>query len=84
MQFPGNKATDIQAPVRVTYGDALGIIMKRPNPTSIPYQLEASLDIATPVGTLTFPVTTSGVIAVSKDQLKKQMLKSIGETFGVK
>ena len=84
VQFPGNKATDIQAPVRVTYGDALGIIMKRPNPTSIPYQLEASLDIATPVGTLTFPVTTSGVIAVSKDQLKKQMLKSIGETFGVK
>jgi len=84
VQFPGRKATDIQVPVRVTYSDALGIIMKRPNPTSIPYQLEAGLDIVTPVGTLSFPVSTSGVITVPKDKLKTQMLKSIGETFGVK
>ena len=84
VQFPGKKATDIQVPVRVTYSDALCIIMKRPNPTSIPYQLEAGLDIVTPVGTLSFPVSTSGVITVPKDKLKTQMLKSIGETFGVK
>ena len=84
VQFPGKKATDIQVPVRVTYGDALGIIMKRPNPTSIPYQLEAGLDIATPVGTLTFPVATNGVIAVPKDKLKGLLFKGFGEAFGVR
>ena len=84
MQFPGRKATDIQVPVRVTYGNALDIIMKRPNPTSIPYQLEAGLDIVTPVGTLNFPVTTSGTIAVPRDKLKVQVLKSIGGTLGIK
>jgi LEA14-like dessication related protein len=84
VQFTGKKSTDIQVPVRITYGDALGIIMKLPNPTSIPYQLEAGLDISTPVGTLTFPIATSGVIAVPKDKLKSQMLKSIGEKFGIK
>ena len=84
VQFPGQKATDVQVPVRVTYGNALGIIMKRPNPTSIPYQLTAGLDIVTPVGTLNFPVKTSGTIVVPKDKLKTQVLKSIGETLGIK
>ena len=84
VQFPGKKATDIQVPVRVTYGNVLDIIMKRPNPTSIPYQLEAGLDIATPVGTLSFPISTSGTIVVPRDKLKAQALKSLGETFGIK
>jgi LEA14-like dessication related protein len=84
VQFPGKKATDVQVPVRVTYGNALDIIMKRPNPTSIPYQLEAGLDIVTPVGTLNFPVTTSGTIAVPKDKLKGILLKGFGESLGVR
>ena len=84
VQFPGMKSTDIQVPVRITYGDALGIIMKLPNPTSIPYQLEAGLDISTPVGTLTFPITTSGVITVPKDKLKGMLFKGYGEFFGVR
>jgi hypothetical protein len=33
---------------------------------------------------LNFPVSTSGVITVPKDKLKTQMLKSIGETLGIK
>lgn len=84
VQFPGNKATDIQVPLRVTFGNVLDIIVKRPNPTSIPYQLEAGLDIATPVGTLNFPISTSGVIAVPKDKLKGILFKGFGEAFGVR
>jgi LEA14-like dessication related protein len=84
VQFPGKKSTDIQVPVRITYGEALGIIMKLPNPTSIPYQLEAGLDITTPVGTLTFPIATSGVIAVPKDKLKGMLFKGYGGFFGVR
>ena len=84
VQFPGRKATDIQVPVRVTYGNLLDIIMKLPNPTSIPYQLEAGLDIVTPVGTLNFPVTTSGAIAIPRDKLKAQVLKRFGGSLGLK
>jgi len=84
VQFPGQKATDVLVPMRVTYGNVLDIVMKRPNPTSIPYQLEAGLDIVTPVGTLNFPVTTSGTIAVPRDKLKGILLKGFGESLGVR
>ena len=82
--FPGQKATDVQVPMRVTYGNVLDIVMKRPNPASIPYQLAAGLDIATPVGTLNFPVTTNGTLAVPKDKLRSQILKSLGESIGIR
>ena len=66
IKFAGGAETDLRIPIRITYGDLLEIIKRRPDPDKVPYQLAAGLDIETPVGQMTVPINRTGTYAIPK------------------
>jgi LEA14-like dessication related protein len=62
--FPAGKQSHVRLPMRVSYGDLIKVIKRHPDLDKIPCQLDASLDIETPVGKLLIPVKKSDVISV--------------------
>lgn len=62
--FTGKQETDMLLPIRVRYSDLYAIIKRGPNPDMVPYLLNAQLHMAAPTGSLTIPVTRSGVFSV--------------------
>jgi LEA14-like dessication related protein len=81
IKFPSGTATDLRIPIRVSYGDLLEILKRKPNPDSIPYQLSAGLDLETPLGHLTVPVNRNGTYAVPKQYRPSSLLNQLTDFF---
>ena len=64
LAIPSGRETDMRLPVRVQFGDLLEIIKNRPDPDKIPYQLNARLQLKTPLGDMLVPVDRNGVFSV--------------------
>jgi LEA14-like dessication related protein len=62
--IPAGRETDMRLPVRVTFGDLLAILKRRPAPDQIPYQLNARLHIESPLGEQVIPVERTGSFAL--------------------
>lgn len=78
-RFPGRTTTDTLVIAKVPYSSLLEIIKRRPNLTSIPYQLDADLKIGTSYAEFSVPVTKSGFLDVPENYRPKNLLDRIQE-----
>jgi LEA14-like dessication related protein len=62
-----DKQTDIRLPIRIKYSDLLEILKRRPDPDRVPYQIQARLQIATPLGNMLIPVDISNTFKVPEN-----------------
>ena len=62
--FPAGKETDIRLPVRLKFTDLLEIIKRADDPDKIPYQLNTTLHLRTPLGEMSVPVEKSAVLSI--------------------
>lgn len=81
IKFPSESETDLRIPIRISYGDLLEILKRKPNPDSIPYQLSAGLDLETPLGQLTVPVDRNGTYAIPKQFRPSNILNKVTDFF---
>jgi LEA14-like dessication related protein len=75
--FPAGKQSQMQLPMRVSYGDLIEIIKRRPDLDKIPYQMDARLNIETPAGELILPVKKSDLISVPESYRPGTYLKRL-------
>ena len=84
IKFPPGVETDVRIPIRITYGDLLEILKRKPDPDKIPYQITAGLDLDTPMGQLTVPVNRNGTYAIPKQYRPSSIFGKLGEFFGLR
>lgn len=78
VKFAGKAETDLRIPIRISYGDLLEILKRKPDPDNVPYQLAAGLDIETPVGQMTVPVNRTGTYAIPKQYRPSALFGVLG------
>ena len=81
VKFPANAETDLRIPIRISYGDLLEILKRKPDPDKIPYQLAAGLDLDTPLGQMTVPVSRTGTYAIPQQYRPSALFGKISELF---
>lgn len=64
LPIPAGKETDMRLPIRVRYADLLEIVKRRPDPDRIPYRIQASLLVTTPLGEMVIPVDMSDTFSM--------------------
>ena len=79
IEFPAEKATDVRLPFKVAYGDLWEILKRQPDQDRIPYRLTAGLEVETPFGTTTVPVSKESVFAVPERYRSSGILKGVTE-----
>ncbi len=79
--FPPKMATDLRLPLRISYHDLLDILRRSPDPERIPYQLQAGLDLDTPLGRLTIPLEKRSTFAIPKQYRPSNILRRLGDIF---
>lgn len=62
--FPAGKETGMRVPVRLGFSDLLEITAGLSDPDTIPYQLNAMLQLKTPLGQMAVPVEKSALLSV--------------------
>jgi len=81
VSFPGGTATDLRIPIKVSYGDLLEIFRRKPDLDKVPYQLQAALDLGTPLGQMSVPVNRTGTYGVPKQYRPGALLNRLGDFF---
>ncbi|WP_298269805.1 LEA type 2 family protein [Geobacter sp.] len=79
VEFPAGETTDVRLPFRVAYRDLWEILKRNPTPDAIPYRLDGGLEVETPVGTSTVPVTTSGNFTVPQRFRPSGLVRGLGD-----
>ncbi|ABK98787.1 LEA type 2 family protein [Pelobacter propionicus] len=64
LTLPAGAKTDMRLPIRVKYADLFEIIKRRPDLDRIPYRIQASLLVTTPLGKMDIPVDMSKTFSV--------------------
>lgn len=64
VRFPAGRDVDILLPLRISHGNLIEIIKRRPDPDRVPYSLNARLALTSPVGELSIPVERSDTISI--------------------
>ena len=77
--FPAGGETELNIPIRVSFGDLLQIVQRRPDFDNVPYQLTAGLDLGTPLGRMTIPVNRTGTYAIPKQYRPGAILNRLGD-----
>lgn len=75
--FGGKSATEMLIPVRIAYSDVMEILKRRPGLKEIPYQLNANLDMGTPIGSFKVPVSKGGVLSVPEQYRPVNLLRQL-------
>lgn len=83
IRFLSGAVTDLRIPIRISYGDLLEIFQRKPDPDSIPYQLSAGLDLSTPLGLLTVPVSRTSTYAIPKQYRPAAILNNWSDFFTI-
>lgn len=73
--FPAGKQSHMRLPMRISYGDLIEIIKRRPDLDKIPYQVDARLNIETPVGEMILPVNRTDLISIPESYRPSSYLK---------
>jgi LEA14-like dessication related protein len=81
IEFPSDKETEVQIPIRIAFGDLLEILKRRPNPDAVPYQLSAGLEIDSPLGRFTVPVKQTGTYSIPKQYRPSTLLNKLSDLF---
>ena len=79
VKFLASAETDLRIPIRISYGELLEILKRKPDPDEIPYQLAAGLDLDTPMGQMTVPVSRTGTYAIPKQYRPSALFGRISE-----
>jgi LEA14-like dessication related protein len=77
--FYANSTNDLLIPVKIPYNNLLEILKRNPTPEAIPYQIHAELTIGRGIGSMTVPVTKSGVFAMPAKLYPSNIGKKIGD-----
>lgn len=56
--------TDMRLPLRIKFSDLVALLKRRPDPDSIPYDINARLQVSTFAGEMTIPVEKSSTFSV--------------------
>ena len=75
--FYGNSSSDMLIPVRIAYSDVVEILKRRPGLKEIPYQLNADLNVVTPVGNVKVPVRKDGTLSVPEKYRPGKLLRAL-------
>jgi LEA14-like dessication related protein len=75
--FYGNSSSDMLIPVRIAYSDVVEILKRRPGLKEIPYQLNADLDVGTPLGNVKVPVRKNGNLSVPEKYRPGNLLRQL-------
>jgi len=75
--IPADRQTDIRLPVRIKYSDLLEILKRRPDPDRIPYQIQARLQIGTPLGEMLIPVNVSNTFKIPESYQPAYLLNKL-------
>lgn len=75
--FPSGQSVDIRLPFRVHHSDLLGIIKRRPDFDRIPYNLDARLNLGTPLGDLVIPVKRGDTLSLPEEYRPGTYIKRI-------
>jgi len=62
--FPAGEETGMRLPVRLKFADLLEIINRAPDPDHIPYQLNSTLHLKTPLGRMDLPVEKRASLSI--------------------
>jgi LEA14-like dessication related protein len=81
IKFPSHEETEVKIPIRIPYGDLLEILKRMPNPDAVPYQLAAGLDLDSPLGQLSVPVSRSGTYMIPKRYRPSAILGKFADFF---
>lgn len=83
--FPAGRQSLVRLPMRIPYGNLIEIIKRRPELDKIPYQVDARLNLDTPLGSLILPVKKSDLISVPEsyrpDTYLKRFMQPLLERF---
>lgn len=75
--FGGKSTTDMLIPIRISYSDAMEILKRQPGLKEVPYQLNANLDVGTPVGNVKVPVSKGGILTVPEQYRPGNLLRQL-------
>jgi LEA14-like dessication related protein len=81
-RFPAGTTSDALIPVRVAYTDMIEILKRRPGLESIPYQLDADLNVGAKVGSVTVPVHKVGTLTLPEKYRPKNLFDKIWDFLG--
>lgn len=62
--FPGTHTTLVRIPALIKYANLLELLKQQPNPETLPYQINATLQLDGPLGEQTVPVRYSGQFSI--------------------
>ncbi|RNC67764.1 MAG: hypothetical protein ED859_12915 [Desulfuromonadales bacterium] len=77
IEFPAGETTDVRLPVRIAFKDLLEIMKREPDLNKIPYRFIGGLEVETPLGTSTVPVSKAGDFAVPERYRPSHFLKGL-------
>ena len=66
VRFSAGQETDLRFPIRIPHGSLIELLKRRPDPDRIPYRLEASLNLASPLGDMKIPIERNDTIAIPR------------------
>lgn len=75
--FYGKSSSDMLIPVRIAYSDVAEILKRRPGLKEIPFQLNADLNVGTPVGNVKVPVRKDGTLSVPERYRPGKLLRAL-------
>jgi LEA14-like dessication related protein len=78
----GGSVTELRFPVRVALRSLYEIIKRGPDIDRVPYQLDAGLELETPVGSKTVPINHNGVFSVPERYRPQFYLKQFKNILG--
>lgn len=65
--FRSGSKTDMRLPLRIKFSDMAALLKRRPDPDSIPYELNARFQVRTFAGEMTIPVEKSSTFAIPEE-----------------
>lgn len=77
--FLANSTTDLLIPVKIPHSGLIDILKRNPDPNSIPYQLQANLNLGGILGGINLPITKSGTFAIPEEYRSKNGLRKLGD-----
>ncbi len=77
VELPGDAVTDVTIPLRIEFADLINIMKSSSNPGRLPYKINASLDMSTPMGNFTIPIEKQGDFSLPHNLFMDRILKKL-------
>ncbi|GAB4296270.1 MAG: LEA type 2 family protein [Desulfuromonadia bacterium] len=80
-RFPSRERVETRLPVRVTFSSLSELLKRRPDLDRIPYTLDGTLTVDTPLGEKVVPINKSDHFSIPERYRPSGLVKSLGTLF---